>query len=80
MFVLLHSISDTAFRTVNQSDFLTASISQIVYAFRSQAGMVFLQEEAGLESRTSQVLSGGAPWVARNELEHLSASPQVARF
>jgi signal transduction histidine kinase len=80
MFVLLHSISDTAFRTVNQSDFLTASISQIVYAFRSQAGMVFLQEEAGSKAGPPKFYLAAHHGVARNELEHLSASPQVARI
>ena len=80
MFVLLHSISDTAFRTVNQNDFLTESISQIVYAFRSQAGLIFLLEEAGSKAGPPKFYLAAHHGVARKELEHLTTSPQVARI
>jgi PAS domain S-box-containing protein len=80
MFVLLHSISDTAFRTVNQNDFLTESISQVVYAFRSQAGLIFLLEEARLKEVLPKVYLAAHHGVARKELEHLTDSPQVARI
>ena len=80
MFVLLHSISDTAFRTLNQNDFLTESISQIVYAFRSQAGLIFLLEEAGSKSGALKFYLAAHHGVTRKELEHLSASPDVARI
>jgi PAS domain S-box-containing protein len=80
MFILLHSIDDTAFRTVNQNDFLTESISQIVYAFRSQAGMIFLLEEAGSKAGPPRFFLAAHHGVARKELEHLSSSPEVARI
>jgi len=80
MFVLLHSISDTAFRTVNQNDFLAETISQIVYAFRSQAGLIFLLEEAGSNAGAPKFYLAAHHGVARKELEHLSTSPEVARI
>ena len=80
MFVLLHSISDTAFRTLNQNDFLMETISQIVYAFRSQAGLIFLLEEAGSKAGAPKFYLAAHHGVARKELEHLSASPEVARI
>jgi PAS domain S-box-containing protein len=80
MFVLLHSISDTAFRTLNQNDFLTTSISQIVYAFRSQAGLIYLLEEAGVQAAPPRLYLAAHHGMARHELEHLSGSPEVSRF
>jgi len=80
MFVLLHSISDTAFRTVNQNDFLTESISQIVYAFHSQAGLIFLLEDVGSKAELPKFYLAAHHGVARKELEHLSTSPEVTRI
>ena len=80
MFVLLHSISDTAFRTVNQNDFLAETISQIVYAFRSQAGLIFLLEEAGLNAGAPRFYLAAHHGVARKELEHLSTASEVAQI
>ena len=80
MFVLLHSISDTAFRTVNQNDFLSETISQIVYAFHSQAGLIFLLEESGAKADALKFYLAAHHGVTRKELEHLSTSPEVARI
>ncbi len=80
MFVLLHSISDTAFRTLSQYDFLMNSISKIVNSFRSQAGMIFLLEDVGSQAAAPKVTLAAHYGVARQELEHLSASPKVARI
>jgi PAS domain S-box-containing protein len=80
MFVLLHSISDRAFRTLNQNDFLTESISQIVYSFRSQAGLIFLLEDARSNAGAPKVYLAAHHGIARNELGHLSSSPEVARI
>ena len=79
MFVLLHSISDTAFRTVNQNDFLTESISQIVYAFHSQAGLIYLLEDVGSQAGAPKFYLAAHHGVARKELGHLSAAPAVTR-
>jgi PAS domain S-box-containing protein len=80
MFVLLHSISDTAFQTVNQNAFLTETISQVVYAFHSQAGLIFLVEEAGSNAGTPKFYLAAHHGITRKELEHLSTSPEVARI
>ena len=80
MFVLLHSISDTAFRTLSQNDFLMESISQIVYSFRSQAGVIFLLEDVRSEESSPKVYLAAQHGIARNELDHLSSSPEVARI
>jgi len=77
MFLLLHSISDTAFRTLNQDDFLTESISQIVYAFRSGAGLIYLVEEAGSKGGPPRVYLAAHHGLGKIEVEHLSSAPEV---
>lgn len=79
MFVLLHTISDTAFRTSSQNEFLTDSISQIVYSFYSQAGLIFLLEESGSNPDVPKVFLAAHHGIARNDLVHLQSSPGVAR-
>jgi PAS domain S-box-containing protein len=80
MFVLLHSISDAAFRTLSQNDFLMDSISKIVHSFRSQAGMIFLLEDVGSQATAPKVTLAAHYGIARKDLDHLSASPKVARI
>jgi PAS domain S-box-containing protein len=81
MFVLLHSISDTAFRTLSLNDFLAESISQIAYSFQSQAGLVFLREEArSTEGTTPKVYLAAHHGLTQNVLVHLSSSPEVIRI
>ncbi len=80
MFVLLHTISDTAFRTLSQNDFLMESISQIVYSFRSQAGLIFLLEDARSQEEAPKLYLAAHYGITRNELSHVSSSPEVARI
>jgi PAS domain S-box-containing protein len=51
MFILLNAISGAASRATELEDFLTESVSQIVYAFKSQASALFLLEERNSDSR-----------------------------
>jgi len=80
MFVLLHSISGAASQTLNMNDFLAEAMQQIVYAFQSQVGLIFLRESGitgtGLPKFTLATHYG----VASSDLVHLSASPQVAQI
>jgi len=50
MFILLHSISGAASRAVNLDSFLTESIYQIVYSFKSQSIVVYLLENMNSKS------------------------------
>ncbi len=80
MFVLLHTISDTAFRTLNLNDFLTEAISQIVYSFHGQAGLIFLLEDVRSEVDIPKLYLAAHHGIARNDLATLSTSPEVARI
>jgi len=80
MFVLLHSISDTAFRTLNLNDFLAESISQIVYSFQSQAGLIFLLEESRSKEDAPRVYLASHHGIPQNMVQHLSPSPEVNRI
>jgi PAS domain S-box-containing protein len=78
MFILLHYISDTAFRTLSQNDFLMESLSQITYSFRSQAGLIFLLEDARPKNGLPKVYVAAHHGIPRSALDHLAASPKVA--
>jgi PAS domain S-box-containing protein len=80
MFVLLHSISDTAFRTMSQNDFLMESISQVVYSFRSQAGLIFLLEDGRSKAGPPKVYLAAHHGISRNNLTHLSSSSEVGNI
>jgi PAS domain S-box-containing protein len=80
MFILLHSISDTAFRTLSQNDFLMESISQIVYSFRSHAGLIFLLEDVRAKTSSPKVYLAAHHGFTRTELDHLSSSPEIANI
>jgi PAS domain S-box-containing protein len=80
MFILLHSISDTAFRTLSLNDFLRESISQIAYSFQSQAGLVFLLEDVRLDAGAPKVYLATHHGITPNMLVHLSSLPEVTQI
>ena len=80
MFVLLHSISSLAFRTLSLNDFLVESSSQIMYSFQSQASLIFLQEESGSKAGTPGYSLAAHQGIPQNRLDHLSSSPVVAKI
>ena len=77
MFVLLHSISDTAFRTLSMNAFLAQAISQIAHSFQSQAGLVYLLEESRSKESTPNVYLAAQHGITEDMLIHLSASAGV---
>jgi PAS domain S-box-containing protein len=80
MFVLLHSISNLAFRTLSLNDFLAESSSQIMYSFQSQASLIFLQEESGSKAGTPGYYLAAHQGIPQNRLDHLSSSPEVGKI
>jgi nitrate/nitrite-specific signal transduction histidine kinase len=80
MFILLHSISSLAFRTLSLDDFLTESSSQIMYSFQSQASLIILLEEDGSQSGTPGYYLAAHQGIPSNKLDHLSSSPGVDRI
>ncbi len=80
MFVLLHSISGAASQTLNINDFLTEAMHQIVYAFQSQVGLIFLRESGLNETGLPKYSLAAHYGVDSQDLAHLTASPQVARI
>ncbi|MGB8212434.1 MAG: histidine kinase N-terminal 7TM domain-containing protein [Anaerolineales bacterium] len=79
MFVFLHTISDIAFHTTTLNEFLTESISQIVYFFHSQAGLVYLLEDTSKRS-APKISLAAHHGIGRKEVEYLAVSPEVARI
>lgn len=77
MFVLLHSISDTALRTLSLNAFLAESISQIAYSFQSQAGLVYLVEESRSNEGIPNTYLAAHHGISQDMLFHLSASAGV---
>ncbi len=75
MFVLLHSISGSAFRTLSLNDFLAESSSQIMYSFQSQASLIMLLEEGQFENRRTRVLS----WRPTREFPKIGLSIYLPR-
>jgi PAS domain S-box-containing protein len=80
MFVLLHSISGSAFRTLSLNDFLAETSSQIMYSFQSQASLIFLLEENRSKAGSPGYYLADHQGVPQNRLDHLSSSPGVARI
>ncbi|MGA2489097.1 MAG: histidine kinase N-terminal 7TM domain-containing protein [Anaerolineales bacterium] len=80
MFVLLHSISSLAFRTLSLNDFLAETSSQIMYSFQSQASLIILLEETHSKAGEPKYYLAAHQGIAQNKLGHLSSSPEVARI
>ena len=80
MFVLLHSISGSAFRTLSLDDFFAETSSQIMYSFQSQASLIFLLEESDSKAGTPGYYLAAHQGIAQNKLDHLSSSPGVAKI
>jgi PAS domain S-box-containing protein len=80
MFVLLHSISDTAFRTLSLNDFLVDSIYQIAYSFQSQAGLIYLLEETRSTESLPKIYLAAHYGISQDMLVHLTSSPEVNRI
>ncbi len=80
MFVLLHSISGSAFRTLSLEDFFAETSSQIMYSFQSQASLIFLLEENSSKAGTPGYYLAAHQGIPQNRLGHLSSSPRVAKI
>ena len=80
MFVLLHSISSMAFRTMSPDDFLAESSTQIMYSFQSQASLIMLLEDGHSKTGELKYFLAAHQGIPENKLEHLSSSPEVARI
>lgn len=80
MFVLLHSISSMAFRTMSPDDFLAESSTQIMYSFQSQASLIMLLEDGYSKTGELKYFLAAHQGIPENRLEHLSSSPEVARI
>ncbi len=80
MFVLLHSISGSAFRTLSLDDFFAETSSQIMYSFQSQASLIFLLEESSSKAGTPGYYLAAHQGIPQNRLDHLSSSPRVAKI
>ncbi len=77
MFVLLNAISSAASHAIDLDDFLSESIYQIIYPFRSQLVGIFLMDERGKidnEPRLFLASHFGFPPDAVNEMAFPSAS------
>ncbi len=55
MFVILNAISSAASNTINLDDFLSESIYQIIYPFRSQAVSIFLIDETNSKDQEERL-------------------------
>jgi PAS domain S-box-containing protein len=80
MFVLLHSISSLAFRTLSLNDFLAETSSQIMYSFQSQASLVILLEENHPKEGELKYYLAAHQGISQNMIDHLSSSPGVTRI
>ena len=80
MFILLHSISEAAFRTLSLNDFLDETIIQIVLSFHSQAGLVFLKEGARPNGGRPKAYLASHYGISHSDLELLTSSPEFARI
>jgi PAS domain S-box-containing protein len=80
MFVLLHSISSLAFRTLSPNDFLAESSSQIMYSFQSQASLIILLEENHSKAGEPKYYLAAHQGIAENKLDHLTSSPGVIKI
>ena len=80
MFVLLHSISGAASQTLNLNDFLAEAIYQIVYAFQSQASVIFLVDNDAPKEDVPKYYLAAHHGIAQNDLKHLASSPAVGKI
>jgi PAS domain S-box-containing protein len=80
MFVLLHSISGSAFRALTLNDFFAETSSQIMYSFQSQASVIMLLEVSHSRASRSKYYLAAHQGIPQNKLVHLSSSPEVARI
>jgi PAS domain S-box-containing protein len=80
MFVLLHSISSLAFRTLSLNDFLAESSSQIMYSFQSQASLIILLEETQSKAGEPKYYLAAHQGIDEKILHHLSSSQGVAKI
>ena len=70
---LLHAISNAASQTLNLEDFLTESIQQLVYAFHSQSGVIFLLDEHGSESDKHSISIASHYGLSTRDMDILSS-------
>ena len=80
MFVLLHSISGSAFRTLSLAEFLAEISSQIMYSFQSQASLIILLEDGRSKTGELKYYLASHQGIPQNKLDHLSSSPEVAKI
>lgn len=80
MFVLLHSISSMAFRTMSPDDFLAESSTQIMYSFQSQASLIMLLEDGHSKKGELKYFLASHQGIPQNRLVHLTSSPEVAKI
>jgi PAS domain S-box-containing protein len=80
MFILLHSISSLAFRTLSLNDFLAESSNQIMYSFQSQASLILLLEEGSSKADFPRYYLAAHQGINQNRLDHLTSSPGVVRI
>ncbi len=74
LFVLLNAISSAASQTINLDEFLSESIYQIIYPFRSQGVAIFLFEEGGEKQEGGAFLASHFG-LAAEAVERMAAMP-----
>lgn len=83
MFVILNAISSAAGHAINLDDFLSESIYQIVYPFRSQAISIFLMDERNGRNQEEQLFLAshfGLPPEAMSNMAFLPMSTPFIRW
>ena len=80
MFVLLHSISSSAFQTLSLDDFLTETSSLIMYSFQSQASLIILLEESHAKASEPRFYLAAHQGIDDDKLDHVSSSPEVVNI
>ena len=79
MFMLLHSISGAASRSMNLNDFLEESIYQIVYSFRSQASAIFLLANDNCETDKEDYYLASHHGISPEEVDFLASAPEMTK-
>jgi len=74
LFVLLNAISSAASHTINLDEFLSESIYQIIYPFRSQGVAIFLFEEKGKKQESAAFLASHFG-LAMEAVERMASMP-----
>ena len=80
MFVLINAISSEAREAASLQEFLSETIYQIVYPFRSQAVMIFLVDESEHEEKEPRYYLAshfGIPNTSTNDLQNISSSSSL---